>query len=324
MSFVIRPISMLLTAAVLTGAGPAGAQSANYGVDLSSNAITAHAGSASCYVNLPQLGGQTGCVGTNQTGSSGTLAFGPGSNSTLATVASATAHEEGGTINGYLASASASAAADLSTGSLHLSAGASYPDTTYDASTGVDAALWDTLHFTVLGASASTTTTIGVSFSIDGRMDSAAGTTSNGELFGALIFGGHDARFDLVNNASTGHTTQSNGLDTYPFGFDNGVWTANADFTVVTFSGTYTLTGATQDVFAKLNATLNCNASPFGSAQCDYGNTLGLTLQLPGNVSFTSDSGVFLSAVPEPAPSALLLAGLAVMGGIVRRRKLCV
>jgi len=54
-------------------------------------------------------------------------------------------------------------------------------------------------------------------------------------------------------------------------------------------------------------------------AICGFDHTGTIGLVLPSDVSFTSDSGVFLSAaaVPEPASSALLLAG---SGSAVRSR----
>ncbi len=69
----------------------------------------------------------------------------------------------------------------------------------------------------------------------------------------------------------------------------------------------------------------NLNAQCGGGDICDYSHTARLTFTLPTNVSFTSDSGVFLSdgavaAVPEPETGALMLAGLAALGWTVRRR----
>lgn len=53
-----------------------------------------------------------------------------------------------------------------------------------------------------------------------------------------------------------------------------------------------------------------------------YGNTAGITFNLPEGVLLTSDSGVFLTAaaVPEPETYAMLLAGLGLVGFTVRRK----
>ena len=61
-------------------------------------------------------------------------------------------------------------------------------------------------------------------------------------------------------------------------------------------------------------------------ATCGFAHTGSIGLVLPDHVRFTSDSGVFLSAVnavapvPEPETWALMLAGLAVLGRIAKRR----
>ncbi|MBK6864284.1 MAG: PEP-CTERM sorting domain-containing protein [Ideonella sp.] len=52
----------------------------------------------------------------------------------------------------------------------------------------------------------------------------------------------------------------------------------------------------------------------------DFSNTATVTLSLPDGSSFVSESGVFLSAVPEPASAGLLAVGLALLAGLRRRR----
>ena len=163
----------------------------------------------------------------------------------------------------------------------------------------------DTLHFVVAGAQASTVTPITVTFSLDGALRSLGQAVDNGgsgEVFGAFVFGGDNARFDLQNNFTTGYATQAY-LDQYPYPFIDGAWTTNGDHSINTFTGTYNLTGATSDVGTFLTMTMSCQIS----FQCDFAHTAKVKLILPTGTSFTSDSGVFLTGnavaagVPEPA-----------------------
>lgn len=55
---------------------------------------------------------------------------------------------------------------------------------------------------------------------------------------------------------------------------------------------------------------------------CDYGNTAAFSFgALPHGLSWTSESGVFLSAVPEPGTTMLLGLGLAALVGVRRRSR---
>lgn len=61
-----------------------------------------------------------------------------------------------------------------------------------------------------------------------------------------------------------------------------------------------------------MQATLSDNCG-LGTA-CNYDHTGAFSLTLPGNASFTSDSGVLLTQVaPEPTPTGLFAAGIAVV-----------
>lgn len=80
----------------------------------------------------------------------------------------------------------------------------------------------------------------------------------------------------------------------------------------------YNIQGASAVVGVEL--TLEAIAD-LGSVS-DFYHTGGLQLQAPGGVTFTSDSGVFLTAaVPEPATWAMLIGGFGMIGAISRRKR---
>jgi PEP-CTERM motif len=89
------------------------------------------------------------------------------------------------------------------------------------------------------------------------------------------------------------------------------------------FTGVYALSGISQ----VLGISNNLSAYASTGASFAYGNTSALSFVLPSNVTFTSASGVFLSAlnpvsnaVPEPATWAMMLLGFGLVGGTMRRR----
>ncbi len=312
-------------AAALIGAEPANAQ--NYGVMISSSALASHAGSALCDVNFKFGPDQVTCSNPDDPGhTSATASFGAAATPGQATTATTSVHEDGPANFGGVGSASADVIVDLKSASLNMSASTSGTAPGGGGSTGSAAGLQDTLHFAVAGAGADTHTTIGVTFTIDGTM--ATSPDGQGEFFGGLAFGGHSAQFDLGNfgNSATNPSQTVGTFSTSPAGFDNGVWTSNSDFTENVFTGTFTLIGSSEDVFTSLSANLNCSAGVGGGTTCDYGN-VAISLQLPSDVSFTSDSGVFLNGgaitapVPEPQTWALMVGGLALMGCAISRRR---
>lgn len=63
--------------------------------------------------------------------------------------------------------------------------------------------------------------------------------------------------------------------------------------------------------------------APTVFAGADFQHTAQVSLSLPAGYSYTSASGVFLSAapVPEPGDVPMLAAGLALLGMVMRRRK---
>ena len=214
--------------------------------------------------------------------------------------------------------ADAYTAANLADGTLHVHA---QGGTVYVGQGGegavATARFTDGLHFNVAGAGADTVTAIGVHFSLDGRVVSGGFASSSEDLTTSFDFG----------NAGIGVIATGRGLNPFAVtAHSERGWASFAysalDPTHVAFDGIYNLLGSAQTL--GIGTYLSAGAS---FADLDYGNMLHVSFTLPGNVSYTSDSGVFLSAatavtpVPEPETWALMLAGLGLLGQFARRRR---
>ncbi len=165
----------------------------------------------------------------------------------------------------------------------------------------------DSLRFNVAGANASTTTLIGVDFILNGgwaRTDPRGGTNVQTRL----DFGGAHALFNAGTNFAAEGMHQDGG-------WASASWVTNPSGSFH-FTGVYALMGAS-NTFG-FNQFLLADA--VGGASASYGSTSHFLLTLPGNVSFDSNSTVFLSAVPEPGNTALMLAGLGVLAFMLHRR----
>ncbi len=179
----------------------------------------------------------------------------------------------------------------------------------------------DVLHFAVGGASPGTMTIIGVSFRVHGGMDAFTpqGDSSGGMSAVFQLGGGNFQGFEY-SSVSSGYTPVfSEAGQTGGWLTDYVTQDAPGEFT---FNATYGLTGAAEDL--GINEYLQ-EVCSFGTA-CDYAHTGAVSFTLPSNVTFTSDSGVFLTqgeiGVPEPATWTLMIAGAGLMGAAARRRRM--
>jgi len=166
---------------------------------------------------------------------------------------------------------------------------------------------------------------VGVHVHLDGT-EAGAGLGSGGYNMDMpfSLGGSFDYFGTIVNNGN-----QAFGLGG-PSGFNQTIgWESytlsNASMTGFDFDGVIRVTdGETQGV--NMSLFLNC----YDNTTCDFSHTGRVTLSLPNDVTFTSGSGVFLTAkadsggVPEPASWALMLVGFAGLGAALRRRQAAV
>ena len=215
--------------------------------------------------------------------------------------------------------ADAYTAANLADGTLHVHA---QGGTVYVGQGGegavANARFVDGLHFNVAGAAADAVTAIGVHYTLEGRVVAGGFASSNEDLYTAFGLGNAGFAVSAFGHgfdpfAITSHDTE-HGWASFSY--------SALDPTHVAFDGIYNLLGSTQTL--GIEAYLSAGAA---FADLDYGNTLRVSFTLPSNVSYTSDSGVFLSAasavtpVPEPETWALMMAGLGLLGHFARRRR---
>lgn len=223
---------------------------------------------------------------------------------------------------------SATAAADLSTASLHgyaFSAGNQSFQGSGQGST--DSKLWDELTFSIAGASNTTVTDIPVFFSVDG-----ANQYSTEENWGASLEFGSGGTFFFPNGIGVTWEDDVNGfIFSGNLGLTPGTFTAASDpfpdsITWLTpvlntsnnliEEGILSLTGPTAVVDLSANLDTRANAGTV-----DYSNTAGISFQLPADTTYSSASGAFgTAAVPEPAAFGLCGAGLVILSLALRRR----
>lgn len=199
------------------------------------------------------------------------------------------------------------AAASLAGGTLHAAATGQRRPVSRPVLEGTDGwaatRLWDTLNFHVAGANPGTRTTIQVSYEVDGNYMPGDSEPNMGFWFnfgpGTGAFGSSNAGGYFGGN--------------HPGNWINPIMTWDGPGHML-FTAGYELVG--EDTEIGLLTQLQ-TIGGFGTA--DFSHTAALSFDLPSNVSFTSASGVFLTAtnpgggggggtVPEPTVLALLAA----------------
>jgi PEP-CTERM motif len=262
--------------------------------------------------------GPIGCLSASHSGTTG-----PGFDQTRST------SDSGLVYNGGYGpwTALASTYADLSTGKIGANGSTDYYQTAFTV-----ARFADTLNFNVAGADASTVTNIVVKFQLDGSLSTPAAHGASGlgtpyatitDTFGFGAATGSVNFEQIAANRRYGQEFEILNTRNNQTGWVSYSWdTISPGLTQ--FTGVYALSGISQVL--GIGNSLSAYAST--GASFAYGNTSALSFVLPDNVTFTSASGVFLSAlnpagpgaVPEPATWAMMLLGFGLVGSTMRRR----
>lgn len=164
------------------------------------------------------------------------------------------------------------------------------------------------------------------SFSFDGTITGPArdplydSTMQVGVFASLYVFdAATGATYSNFNSLDSALLSQTAFLD-----FSNPTEALN-EFIQQSLSGSVQVTGiSTFDVFASLSTFVSMNDNP-GTVTMDFLHTGRFGVRAEPGVTFTSDSGVFLSgptqAVPEPATWAMLIIGFGGVGAALRSRR---
>jgi hypothetical protein len=205
---------------------------------------------------------------------------------------------------GYSSVSTGYAAANLADGTVHASAVANLLGD--DAANALET---DNLHFTVAGATASSVTDITAQFTLDGNFAVGNPTGNQASLLWQTGLGSSGVQVSYAG---------INGIfQLYNFSQSGSVKIIKNTPQKIVYDATMEIDGASAVVPITQNLYLGVDS---GWA-LNYQNTGTIKLILPPGVTYTSDSGVFLtgaSAVPEPTTWALMLAGFGGLGAALR------
>ena len=333
---VLRSSAVAITAAAIVCA----ATPAYAGYSVSTSANTGRGYARGCQAGY-NAGSQVGASFVLNDGSNANCinGGGPGTttfNNQVVTVTGSTdatgtlkaSHDESSTFAfpAIYGSAQAAASADLAMGQVHLFATAEYSAGDAGASAIAAATLNDTLHFTVAGANADTVTLIPVSFAFDGVFTPGQPLGPTATLYYNFAFG--SARAYEFGDYGAGYYNGTS-YPTFSYPAAQGIMSGwqSASFTHydpqdTRFSGVYAITGTSADIPISFGLEIAAG----NNVTLDYSHTGSVSVGHVAGVSYTSDSGVFLTAgnvggVPEPVSWTLLVVGFAAVGGMARHRR---
>lgn len=172
----------------------------------------------------------------------------------------------------------------------------------------------DNVHFSVAGASSSTVTPIEITWTFDGALMgpflgfSGAPVSAQSSL---QLGGSVSAAEDIFGGPPELTSVGQSGWVSFSFSSETP--------SLVQFSGIYNLTGAS----STLPLLLSLQTVGSNGDTADFSHTSRVGLVLPSGVTYTSDSGVFLTAnsTAAPEPSGLLLLGPALVGILLAYRR---
>lgn len=220
--------------------------------------------------------------------------------------------------NGIPYSAYAFGSANLNGGSLHAVANSTYGQPVAGGFAQVGVRWVDDITFTTAGAGAGATRTIVVDLQLSGALSQQLNFSM---LYGFRMngFGGGGGQISrqTIFDSEPGPSPNDflGAVDVN--GFNDGWQVLSNDVGNMHFRALVTYTGVSKTFNLDTGLSLRCTSG----TSCDFGNSARLSFELPPDVSFTSASGVLLTAaVPEPATYGMLALGLAVVGWARRRR----
>lgn len=206
----------------------------------------------------------------------------------------------GSTATRFSLSASEPQSTAFAYGDLRMGQVGAFASTTPSGLAAASASISDALSFTIPGANALTVTPLRYLVSLHA-------TSASAETLFVFKGGGN---YTIIGQL--GQPYYSSATDWA----NSSTW---MDGTTRFFDLTYNLVGANPTIGIEL--TLEAVAS-LGSVS-DFSNTAGVSIIAPVGVSFTSESGVFLTgAVPETSSWAMLIAGFGLIGAMARRRRI--